>query len=101
MNRLSERPYDGFDFQITSFIHNNDGSASIIARCDNGAHIEADLNSIIDDGDPLIEGYVTVSYKRLGSSGFKYVEPFHVNKITPQDGEGCIRYYIEESMDLE
>ena len=100
MNRFEEPPYDGFDFQIIRFIKNEDGSAWISVRCDNGAQIEATLKRIIDENDPLIEGYVSVTYKRLGSSGDKFVEPSNSNEITVKDGEECIRLYIQESMDL-
>lgn len=101
MDRFNEPPYDGFDFQITSFNINNDGTADASALCDNGAHVEVDMKFIEDDGETLIEAYVNIAYRRFGSSGKKYVKPYNKLEITGNDAEECIRLFMGESMDLE
>lgn len=101
MDRFNEPPYDGFDFQITAFDRNNDGTADAHAKCDNGAYVDVDMKLIDDDGEALIEAYVSVGYGQLGSSGRKYIEPSNKIEISLKDAEECIRVFMQESMDLE
>lgn len=101
MDRFNEPTYDGFDFQITSFGKNEDGTADASARCDNGARVDVDMKLIEDDGEMLIEAYVSVDYKIIGSSsGKKYIEPTNKIEISLKDAEECIRVFMDESMDL-
>lgn len=99
MERLREPRYDGFDFEITSFEKNIDGSASASGRCDNGARIDVDLTLYLEEGeDPLVKADISVDVGKWGSSGAIY-DDLSINKgITIENVENCIKAFMYEKL---
>lgn len=99
MDRFRDPLQDGFDFKITSFEKNPDGTASASGRCINGARIDVDLTFCLEDGeDPLVKADISVDAGKWGSSGEIYDDLSIKEGITADNVERCLRAFMYEKL---